>query len=72
MSTTYVDMDRRAAAITEKMSDKMIFEALELVDRKDADHRLVEVMLRTALIDRNICPDGRGHMDEELNCRCCK
>lgn len=71
MTKTYADMDRRAMEITEKMSTEMIFEALELVDHKDAAHRMVDVMLRTALIDRNICPDGRGPMDAELNCGCC-
>lgn len=61
----------KAEALMAKMETGQIFEALGMLDRKNADHQMTEYWLRGALLDRNICPDGRGQMDEELNCGCC-
>jgi hypothetical protein len=62
----------KAEALAAQMTTEQVFEALTMIDRGDKEHQHVEYWLRGVLLDRNICPDGKGALDEELNCECCK
>lgn len=65
-------VNAKAEALAAKMTTEQVFEALKMIQPGNTDHQQVAYWLRGVLLDRNICPDGQGALDNELNCKCCK
>lgn len=71
MAQTKAQVTAKAEALVAKMTTAQISEALKLIKPGDTDHAQVAYWLRGVLLDREICPDGAGPLDAELNCACC-